>query len=326
MDRDTPIHDGHMVAAMLSAQGRIWELPTHQALEQLTKACDVGNEEDAPYGLVVHSPLAATEALRVGGTWHRYLNAFKRVAAALSDQPPAVLENADALSHIQLGSNIDIVAACHHGRHRHYLIEAKMASERAAGSTALKDDVYLLLTHRLAEELETATHFAMPRDMRLIVRVRSRSSSGRRHTKHVFLARKAAAKTPLDGKTLSWRQTFIQNIRCLTAQEVAKEGGHDAKNTSATASRWISDGRIFSVTYGGRRLYPEFQFRHGRPRPVIAEVLRALPEDPTGWDYAYFFSAANAYLDQKRPMDELDNDPEKILRLAQRFAHPADVF
>jgi hypothetical protein len=322
MERDPQTHDSHVVAAMLSAQGRVSALRTDEALEQLTLACHVSNEEDAPYGLVVHPALTPSGTIRVGGTWHRYLNAFKCVEAALSDQPPDVLKSADALNHLQLGTDIFIVAACHHGRHWRPAVDEKMASARAAGSQALNRDVYLLLTHRLAEELKTAEHFAMPKDMRLIVRVRSRSTRGRRYSKHVFLDSRVA----LDGKTLSWRQAFIQNIRCLTAQEVAKEGGHDAKNTSATASRWISDRKIFSVTYGGRRLYPDFQFRHGQPRPVIARVLEALPADPTGWDYAYFFATANSYMEQKRPMDELDSDPEKIVRLAQRFAQPADVF
>src|ERR1700730_9014545 len=119
MDRDTQTQDSHVVAAMLSAQGRVCELPTDEALKQLALACEISNEEDAPYGLVVHPALTRAGTIRVGGTWHRYLNAFKCVEAALSDQPPAVLKSADALSHLQLGADIYIVSACHHGRHQH---------------------------------------------------------------------------------------------------------------------------------------------------------------------------------------------------------------
>jgi hypothetical protein len=59
---------------------------------------------------------------------------------------------------------------------------------------------------------------------------------------------------------------------------------------------------------------------------VLQKILAELPNDPTGWERAYFFATPNGYLGQKRPMDLLDEDSDKIVRIAWRHSNPAEVF
>jgi len=128
--------------------------------------------------------------------------------------------------------------------------------------------------------------------------------------------------------TVSWRKAFMRDVPTWSADEVAEHGGYGAKNKSAAANRWTKDGKIFSVLYGGKQYYPQFQFRHGEPRPAVARILRALGDEATGWDRAFFFATPNSYLDDARPMDRLnDKSTEELLvQLARRHANPADIF
>ena len=131
-----------------------------------------------------------------------------------------------------------------------------------------------------------------------------------------------------NGPTLSWRQAFMKDVPTWSADEVAAQGGYGAKNKSAAATRWTKDGKIFSVLYGGKQHYPRFQFKHGEPRPIVAQILAVLGEGATGWDRAFFFATPNSYLNDAMPIDRLHdkNTEELLVRVAARHAHPADVF
>jgi len=101
---------------------------------------------------------------------------------------------------------------------------------------------------------------------------------------------------------------FLKQWPVLTAEDVAGRAGHESKNRSATASRWKRAGKIFGVRSGGREVYPAFQFKEGTPRPVLAPVLAALPEDFSGWQTAFWFVGPNGWLDGAAPVDRLDDE------------------
>jgi hypothetical protein len=132
----------------------------------------------------------------------------------------------------------------------------------------------------------------------------------------------------VDAPTLAWRNRFMNDVPTWTAQELPQQTGHSAKNKSALASRWASEGKIFAVKSGGKLRYPQFQFLHGEPRALIAKILRALGPDSSTWDQAFFFAAPNAYLGGDKPMDRLDDKKmeQQLIQLAERHAHPADAF
>jgi hypothetical protein len=306
-----------VLAAVLRAQGDVCELPALEALEQLSRAVQTDAEEDIPFGAVLHEEAASSVSLRVGSVWEQFLIAYRRAEAALSRQPSTLFDNLDALGKIELGPDVAIIGVSSLGSRM--LIEAKPRMH------ANKEDVYVLLTSRRAAEMQLAMKPVLPESLRLMMRV-SASESVSRPQHLVFIEHHTEPVPSLDGKTLSWRQKFVDSIPCLTAEEVAAESGHGAKNTSATASRWKDQGKIFAVKFKGRQLYPAFQFEHGEPKPKLQKILAELPNDPTGWERAFFFSTPNGYLGQERPMDHLDEDSDKIVRIARRHSNPAEVF
>lgn len=116
------------------------------------------------------------------------------------------------------------------------------------------------------------------------------------------------------------RSALIEEFGLLTSADVAEINQSQAENRSALASRWKGEGRIFAVRHGGRDYFPGFQFAgDGKPRPVVAEVLGALGGD-RGWETALWFLAANGYLDDRRPVDLLDGDPEAVAEAARHEA------
>ncbi len=113
---------------------------------------------------------------------------------------------------------------------------------------------------------------------------------------------------------------FIDDVKCYSAEEIARLAGHVASNRSATATRWKTQRAIFGVRRLGRDRYPAFQFQDGRPRKIVGKVLEALPRDMSPWQTALWFSSSNGWLDGDKPMERLA-DAASLLAAA---AHEGD--
>jgi HSP20 family molecular chaperone IbpA len=117
------------------------------------------------------------------------------------------------------------------------------------------------------------------------------------------------------------REALFQEFGALTSSEVAELAGSEAKNRAALANRWKQEERIFSVTRHGLTLFPGFQFdEQGRPKPVIAEVIRALGDEGSQWELALWFTKASGWLGGRRPVDLLDDEPQVVIEAANHEA------
>jgi Protein of unknown function (DUF2384) len=130
----------------------------------------------------------------------------------------------------------------------------------------------------------------------------------------------------IDRDTLDWRRRFMRTNSVWNSAQVAAESTSTARNRAAIASRWLREKKIFGLRYEGQQVFPRFQFQDGSPSPVIAKVISRFPEHATGWDFAYFFATPNPHLGGRKPLELLKSNPDRVLSLAQAFAHPADVF
>lgn len=113
----------------------------------------------------------------------------------------------------------------------------------------------------------------------------------------------------------------------LTSEQVADQFGSEARNRGSVASRWLSGGEIFAVQAAGKQRFPGFQFdEDGRPRKVIAEILKALPFEE-GWEIAHWFDTPHASLPRKVvPADHLRKDPDRVLEAARQTRRQADAW
>ncbi len=119
------------------------------------------------------------------------------------------------------------------------------------------------------------------------------------------------------------RRRFLEEHGALTSGEVAALAGSRAANRSAIANRWRKEGRIFAVTLHDSQYYPGFQFdENGRPLSVIGRVLRALDAEELGeWEIALWFTKRTGWLDDRRPLDLLGEDPDAVVEAARRERH-----
>ena len=123
----------------------------------------------------------------------------------------------------------------------------------------------------------------------------------------------------IDAANARARLRFMDEIPSLTSEEVASAAGHSARNRSQTASRWKSEGRIFSVRWQGQERFPAFQFKEGAPLPAVSEALSALPERMSPWERAFWFVSTNSWLGNAAPSDHL-SEPNKVADAARKEA------
>ena len=114
------------------------------------------------------------------------------------------------------------------------------------------------------------------------------------------------------------RTRLLTEFGALTAAQVAELAGSEARNTSALAGRWRREGRILALDHHGTTYYPSFQFdAEGKPRAVVADVLQWLSRpDMTSWQQTLWFTTANGWLDGRRPVDLLDDQPQTVIAAA----------
>jgi hypothetical protein len=117
------------------------------------------------------------------------------------------------------------------------------------------------------------------------------------------------------------RLELLREFGAWTAGEVAERAASGAANRSALASGWRAAGRIVGVDWHGRTLYPAFQFEaDGQPRRVIATVLAHLRRAAlSDWQAALWFTSPTGWLDDRRPVDLLDDDAEAAATAASAF-------
>ncbi len=117
------------------------------------------------------------------------------------------------------------------------------------------------------------------------------------------------------------RLALVSEHGAWTAAELAERAGSTAANRSALASSWRGTGRAIGVEWNGRVVFPAFQFNAvGQPRPEIASVLMRLRSAGLDdWQAALWFVNPTGWLDDRRPVDVLDQDPGAVAAAAARF-------
>jgi hypothetical protein len=122
-------------------------------------------------------------------------------------------------------------------------------------------------------------------------------------------------------RTAEARLALLREFGAWSAAEVADRAGSSASNRSALASAWRSADRALAVEWHGRTVYPAFQFgAHGQPRAVIARALAHLRRAGlSDWQAALWFASPTGWLDDRRPVDLLDEDPSAVEAAAAAF-------
>ena len=117
------------------------------------------------------------------------------------------------------------------------------------------------------------------------------------------------------------RTAFLREFETASSSDVADLYGSEAQNRAALAQSWREKRRIFAVPTSAGFRFPLFQFQpDGRPKPQLAPILKELDEAGLrNWEVALWFAGALASLEDARPVDLLDEQPERVLDAAARI-------
>jgi hypothetical protein len=117
------------------------------------------------------------------------------------------------------------------------------------------------------------------------------------------------------------RLALLREWGAWSAGELAERAGSTAANRSALASAWRAAGRILGVEWNGRTIFPAFQFAaDGQPRPEIASVLTQLRRAGLNdWQAALWFTSPTGWLDDRAPVELLEDDPDAVASAAAEF-------
>jgi hypothetical protein len=119
------------------------------------------------------------------------------------------------------------------------------------------------------------------------------------------------------------RVRFLDEFESVSSAELAELVSSRSKNRAALAYNWRSQRRVFSIPVGREQRYPLFQIdlEAGEPKPAVAQVLASLQEAGLeGWQLALWFAGPLASLDDRRPVDLLDTEPELVVNAARAVA------
>jgi hypothetical protein len=125
----------------------------------------------------------------------------------------------------------------------------------------------------------------------------------------------AQARMMVDAKS-----TILESGDFLPAAEIAALAGYSAKNPSAQPNKWKKDGAIFAIQHKGNDYFPMYALdveENYRPCRALAEVLRIFGETKTGWGIAFWFAGLNSFLDDRRPQDLLESEPDLVIAAAR---------
>jgi hypothetical protein len=119
------------------------------------------------------------------------------------------------------------------------------------------------------------------------------------------------------------REQLIAEFGLLSSADVAARAGSKAKNKAALANRWRQEARIFSVSHQGALYYPAFQLdEEGQPLAAVSGVIKSVGMKLTDWGLALWFTGRYGSLGDRRPVDLLATEPERVVEAAKRKAEP----
>jgi len=136
-------------------------------------------------------------------------------------------------------------------------------------------------------------------------------------------------------ETLAFNKRILEQYRSLPIDELAVSLAPPVSR--AQIVEWREAGQIISVLFEGKELYPTFLFENGKPKEVIARVLKLLREGRppskaetpySDWGTLCWFVAANAWLEGPTPdqggvpMEHMNIDPEALVLAA---SHARDL-
>ncbi|CAN7472665.1 hypothetical protein [Rhizobacter sp. LjRoot28] len=137
--------------------------------------------------------------------------------------------------------------------------------------------------------------------------------------RHLVLQDKPAPGLPGDAGRdrcfVSMLRAFRETGGLVRGDEVAELLAQRGAGDVSRLARWIVSREVIAFDWRGELWVPLFQFDLADMslRAEVRQVARALESSLDGWGIAVWFSAANARLDERAPVEVVVDDPAALL-------------
>lgn len=132
---------------------------------------------------------------------------------------------------------------------------------------------------------------------------------------------------PPSGPALAQARMMIEQKRrilesgdYIPASEIAKLAGYSEINPSAQPNKWKREGTIFAISHNGVDYFPLFALdpeANYKPYPAIKQILEVFGEGKGAWSMSLWFAGLNSYLDDRRPQDLIESEPDLVIAAAR---------
>ena len=124
---------------------------------------------------------------------------------------------------------------------------------------------------------------------------------------------------PSDEGFISMLEHYRSSGGIANGTELAQRKNQCKDSNLAALAKVIVSGEVFSFEWHGNFWIPLFQFNSKdlTTRHCVAQVLRELSTVFDGWALAVWFVQANAWIENKKPIDLLDSDLSQVLHAAR---------
>lgn len=114
---------------------------------------------------------------------------------------------------------------------------------------------------------------------------------------------------------------FAQRYPLLDDTEVHAQWKTGSWMITRIGDIWTRTGKVLSIPFEGASAYPSFQFAEdGTPLPLIEDVLKALPQDMTPWQCAFWMTSPKKELGGDCPANCIKAGDARVVEAARNTA------
>ncbi len=122
-------------------------------------------------------------------------------------------------------------------------------------------------------------------------------------------------------KPMDWESVAARQAKKLERARKAFLKEFGSLDEPSGYERLRRERKVLALSHQNATYIPSFQFdERGRLRPAVAKVIQILGKDTSDWGVALWFTAANGWLNGKRPVDLLGDEPEEVIHAAEQEA------
>jgi hypothetical protein len=120
-----------------------------------------------------------------------------------------------------------------------------------------------------------------------------------------------------EGIDSAWKD-LVRRYGVRTGYQVAHQAGYEGADPTSYWRPLVREHQLLRVSYRRKPWFPGFQFLDGEPLPMMRSLLNTILPAWSELSVALWAAAPNGWLSGERPADLLREDPDQVIKAAER--------